>query len=60
MTLSKREQKRRQMTRAGYGGVAVGVVLLAIALSAGSIILGVIGLIVLAAAGWATRTIRSL
>jgi hypothetical protein len=60
MSLTPREQKKRQMVRYGYVGVGVGAVLLVFAISAASIILGVIGIIVLAIAGWATRTLRSL
>jgi hypothetical protein len=60
MSLTPRQAKKRQMVRAGYGGVAVGVLLLLIAISAASIILAVIGAIVLVVSGWAARTLRSL
>ena len=60
MTLTRREQKKRQMVRSGYAGLAVGVVILLFALSAGSILFGVLGAVVLAISGWATRAVRSL
>jgi hypothetical protein len=60
MSLSPRQAKKRQMVRTGYIGVGVGAVILLYALSAGAIILGVIGAIVLFLAGWATRAMRSL
>ena len=60
MALTPRQQKKRQMVRGGYAGIGVGALLLVIALSAGSIVLGVLGVIVLVLAGWATRTIRGL
>jgi hypothetical protein len=60
MTLTPRDQKKRQMVRAGYAGVGVGVLVVLLALSAGSILLGVLGVIVLVVAGWATRAVRSL
>jgi hypothetical protein len=60
MSLSPRQAKKRQMVRTGYIGVGVGAVMLLYALSAGAIILGVIGAIVLFLAGWATRAMRSL
>jgi uncharacterized membrane protein YccC len=60
MTLTPRDQKKRQMVRGGYAGVGVGVVVLLLAVNAGSILLGILGIIVLVVAGWATRAIRSL
>ena len=60
MSLTPRQAKKRQMVRAGYAGVGVGVLLLLIAISAASIVLAVIGAIVLVASGWAARTLRSL
>jgi hypothetical protein len=60
MALTPRQQKKQQMTRTGYAGLGVGALLLVIALATGSIVLGVIGVIVLAVAGWATRALRSL
>jgi len=48
------------MVRTGYAGLGVCALLLLIALGTGSPILAVIGVIVLAAAGWATRALRSL
>ena len=60
MSLSKRDQKQRQMVRGGYAGIGVGVVLLLFALSAGSIIIGILGIVVLAIAGWVTKQVRSL
>ncbi len=60
MTLTPRDQKKRQMVRGGYAGVGVGVVVLLLAVNAGSILLGILGVIVLVVAGWATRAIRSL
>ena len=60
MTLSKRDQKQRQMVRGGYAGIGVGAVLVLLALNAGSIILGVLGIVILAIAAWATRQLRSL
>lgn len=60
MALTPRQQKKRQMVRTGYAGVGVGALIVAIALGTGSPILGVIGIIVLAVGGWATRALRSL
>jgi hypothetical protein len=60
MSLSKRDQKQRQMVRGGYAGIGVGVILLLFAISAGSIIFGVLGIVVLAIAAWATKQFRSL
>lgn len=60
MALSKREAKKRQMVRTGYGGLAVGAVLLLWGLSAGVVLLEIIGAVVLVLAGLATRALRSL
>jgi len=60
MALSKREAKKRQMVRTGYAGVAVGAVLLLWGLSAGAVLLEVIGAVVLVVAGLASRALRSL
>jgi hypothetical protein len=60
MSLTKRQEKKRQMVRAGYAGIGVGVLVLLYAISAGAIILGVIGLVILVVAGWATRALRTL
>jgi hypothetical protein len=48
------------MTRTGYAGMGVGALLLVIAITSTSIILGIIGAIVLVVAGWATRALRTL
>ena len=47
------------MVRTGYAGLGVGAVLLVIAITSASIILGIIGAIVLFV-GWATRALRTL
>jgi hypothetical protein len=60
MALSKREAKKRQMVRTGYGGLAVGAVLLVWGLTGGGIVLDVIGAAVLVISGWATRALRAL
>ncbi len=60
MALSKREAKRRQLVRTGYAGLAVGAVLLLWGLSAGAILLDVIGAAVLVVSGWASRALRGL
>jgi hypothetical protein len=60
MSLSPRQAKKRQMVRTGYAGVGVGAVLLVIAITSASIVLGIIGAIILGLAGWATRAMRSL
>jgi hypothetical protein len=60
MALSKREAKKKQMVRTGYGGLAVGAVLLLWGLSGGGILLEVLGAVVLVLAGLATRALRSL
>jgi hypothetical protein len=48
------------MVRTGYAGVGVGAILVIIAVTSASIILGIIGAIVLVVAGWATRALRTL
>lgn len=60
MSLSPRQAKKRQMVRTGYAGLGVGALLVVIALTSASIVLGILGLVVLVLAGWATRAMRSL
>jgi hypothetical protein len=60
MALSKREAKKKQMVRTGYGGLAVGAVLLLWGLAGGGILLEILGAVVLVLAGLATRALRSL
>jgi hypothetical protein len=60
MSLSPRQAKKRQMVRTGYAGLGVGALLVVIALTSASIILGIIGLVVLVLAGFATRALRTL
>lgn len=60
MSLTKRQAKKRQMVRTGYAGIGVGVLILLYALTAGAIVLAVIGVVVLVIAGWATRALRTL
>jgi hypothetical protein len=60
MSLSPRQAKKRQMVRSGYAGLGVGALLVVIAVASASIVLGIIGLVVLVLAGWATRAMRSL
>ncbi|HEY3766937.1 MAG TPA: hypothetical protein VGL44_17365 [Gaiellales bacterium] len=60
MALSPRQSKKRQMVRRGYVGVGVGAVIVLYALSAGAVILGIIGAVILVIAGLATRALRSL
>ena len=60
MSLTKREAKKRQMMRTGYAGLGVGALIVLYALTGGGTILGIIGLVVLVIAGWATRALRSL
>jgi hypothetical protein len=60
MALTPRQQKKRQMVRTGYAGLGAGALIVLISVGAQSIILGVIGIIVLAIGGWATRALRSL
>ena len=58
--LTRRSEKKRQMVRTGYAGIGVGVVLLVIGLSAGSLVFDLLGVLVVLLAGWATRALRSL
>jgi hypothetical protein len=60
MSLTKREAKKRQMVRTGYAGLGIGVLVLLWAISAASIVLGVLAVIILVVSGWATRALRSL
>ena len=48
------------MVRTGYAGLGVGALIVLYALSAGAILLGIIGVVILVIAGWATRAMRSL
>jgi hypothetical protein len=58
--LTRRGEKKRQMVRTGYAGIGVGVVLLVIGLSAGSLVFDLLGVLVVLVAGWATRALRTL
>jgi hypothetical protein len=58
--LSPRQEKKRQLVRYGYAGAGVGVVLVVIAVVALSLLLGIIGAIVLVAALWAIRLVRTV
>jgi hypothetical protein len=60
MSLTPRQAKKRQMVRTGYAGLGVGALILLYALSAGAIVLGIIAIVILVIAGWATRAMRSL
>jgi hypothetical protein len=60
MSLTPRQAKKRQMVRTGYAGLGVGALIVLYALSAGAILLGIIGVVILVIAGWATRAMRSL
>ena len=60
MSLTKRQEKKRQMMRTGYAGLGVGALIVLYALTGGGIILGIIGLVILVIAGWTTRALRSL
>jgi hypothetical protein len=60
MSLTKRQEKKRQMVRTGYAGIGVGVLILLYAISAGAVILGIIGVVILVIAAWATRALRTL
>ncbi len=60
MSLTPRQAKKRQMVRTGYVGLGVGALILLYALTAGAIVLAVIGVVILVIAGWATRTLRNL
>jgi hypothetical protein len=48
------------MVRTGYAGLGVGTLLLVIAIASTSFILGILSVIVLVVAGWATRALRTL
>jgi hypothetical protein len=58
--LTRRGEKKRQLVRTGYAGVGVGVLVLVIGLSIGSLIFDLLGVLIVLAAGWATRALRSL
>jgi len=58
--LTRRGEKKRQMVRTGYAGVGVGLLVLVIGLSIGSLIFDLLGVLIVVAAGWATRALRSL
>ncbi len=60
VALTPRQQKKRQMVRTGYAGIAVGAILVIIALTGAGLVLGLIGAIVLVVSGWATRALRDL
>jgi hypothetical protein len=60
VALTPRQQKKRQMVRIGYGGVALGALLVILALTGAGLVLAVIGAIVLLLSGWATRALRDL
>jgi hypothetical protein len=60
VALTPRQQKKRQMVRAGYGGIGVGALLVILAVSGAGLVLGLIGAIVLLVSGWATRALRDL
>jgi hypothetical protein len=60
MALTPRQQKKRQLVRYGYAGLGTGAGLVVVALVGGSIVLGVLGLVVLLVAGWVTRVLRGL
>jgi hypothetical protein len=60
MSLTKRQEKKRQMVRTGYAGMGIGALIVLYALTGGGIILGIIGLVILVIAGWATRALRTL
>ena len=60
MALTPRQQKKRQMVRTGYAGIAVGAILVILAVTGAGLVLGLIGAIVLVVSGWATRALRDL
>jgi len=60
MSLTKRQEKKRQMVRTGYAGIGVGVLILLYAISAGAVSLGIMGVVILVIAAWATRALRTL
>ncbi len=60
VALTPRQQKKRQMVRTGYAGIAVGALLVILAVTGAGLLLGLIGAIVLVVSGWATRALRDL
>jgi hypothetical protein len=60
VALTPRQQKKRQMVRAGYAGIGVGALLVIFALTGAGLVLGLIGVVVLLVSGWATRALRGL
>jgi hypothetical protein len=60
VALTPRQQKKRQMVRTGYAGIAVGALLVILALTGAGLVIGLIGAIVLLVSGWATRALRDL
>jgi len=60
VALTPRQQKKRQMVRTGYAGIAVGALLVILAVTGAGLVLGLIGAIVLVVSGWATRALRDL
>ena len=60
VALTPRQQKKRQMVRTGYAGVAVGALLVILAVTGAGLLLGLISAIVLVVSGWATRALRDL
>jgi len=60
VALTPRQQKKWQMVRTGYAGIAVGALLVILAVTGAGLLLGLIGAIVLVVSGWATRALRDL
>jgi len=60
VALTPRQQKKRTMVRTGYAGIAVGALLVILAVTGAGLLLGLIGAIVLVVSGWATRALRDL
>jgi hypothetical protein len=60
VALTPRQQKKQQMVRTGYAGIAVGALLVILAVTGAGLLLGLIGAIVLVVSGWATRALRDL
>jgi len=60
VALTPRQQKKRQMVRTGYAGIAVGALLVILAVTGAGLLLGLISAIVLVVSGWATRALRDL
>jgi hypothetical protein len=60
VALTPRQQKKRQMVWTGYAGIAVGALLVILAVTGAGLLLGLIGAIVLVVSGWATRALRDL